>query len=781
VQDAGNFQTFPEKRLAMQQLLRSIADERASQGAYRNPWAGLSDDQLDTYTSQVIDRLQKIRTQDLQAAYAIYLESEAGNKPPQHRLGDLEAALQAAQARGDELQGSAKASNRTYQEQLKRDIEIQRRLFENRADLRGDRNVGESNISTLLHENREKPGYVRVYMTVFAPSTDDTHKDLLKHGPSRIVGRSHQVWLNFGSPARALSYVNAYRLQTGPGAMPVIRSMLVPMSFLEAHFPKAITESEKSAIEGWSRTSSTRQVNRRQEKLKVVQEQPFMNTDTKYANQMGLAAMTDQLIYSRPGEAHRSDRSSEATQDVPWAERELTPTDLQAMAKASKRPTGKNIGRDFKIVTSTVNPIYQALLDAADPDSFTTYADPEAFDARHDPSVDGRMGDYRSLASSIGLASTGEPFTVHLLRGGEHPATMFSLYEDGKWASPSNYELGALIDETNVLFDQLDRLPDDGALGQADSDEIGQDLRAPLGDLLEANRLAPRDLSLSGEVGQRRDVYGNTAAKVAFEKTFADEYMNSYIWRANMSKWSRSLATFIQQEVNANALYGNPYVQHDMKALGREAQGAQAGTPIEELEKMSEQTSSPVQVDLFFHLLRGLASAKPDLKKDKLGRKLFTVNNRTVGTPFDVINPRPGERDTRSDASVNRFKPNRSLKETTLMRDLDAPFLGGVSGTTRDYNNMLSAVFGALSAEEFWHFQLLNAAFMVKHGYHSMFEALYPATFYERSRGDTMQQEYDMLRRQPGAIDDIDFYRPALTAALGADGEALWDRVRRRV
>ena len=108
------------------------------------------------------------------------------------------------------------------------------------------------------------------------------------------------------------------------------------------------------------------------------------------------------------------------------------------------------------------------------------------------------------------------------------------------------------------------------------------------------------------------------------------------------------------------------------------------------------------------------------------------------------------------------------------MRDLDVPFIGGVSGTSRDYNTMMNAVLGRLSPDEFWRFQLLNAAFMIKHGYHSMFEALYPATFYERTRGDVIQKDYDALRRERLGIDGADFYRNALTVALGKRGEELW-------
>ena len=277
-----NFQSFPQKRLAMQQLLRTIAERRISQGVFHNPWAGWSDDQFDTYTEKVIDQLQKIRKQDLSVAYAIYLEGKDGNKPPQERQRDLEAALEVARERGKVLKGKAKASNRAYQHQLERDIRIQKALYTNRADLRGDDDVSKSNVSTLLLEAQEKPGYVRAYMTVFAPSSNDKHKDLHRDAAGRIVGRSDQLWLNFGSPARALSYVTAYRLTMDPSAMPLVRSMLVPMSFLEEHLPRSTTENEKEkeAIEGWARYERVAQVNARQEKVSLTRVQPPMNTDT---------------------------------------------------------------------------------------------------------------------------------------------------------------------------------------------------------------------------------------------------------------------------------------------------------------------------------------------------------------------------------------------------------------------------------------------------------------------------------------------------------------------
>lgn len=845
--DSSQFQSFPQKRLAMQQLLRTIVEQRASRGAYRNPWSGLSEEQLVAYTDQVIDRLQKIRTRDLSVAYAIYLEGKEGDREPEERLEDLGAALETTQEWSHKLQGGASESNKTYQKQLERDIKIHKRIVENRADMReraegvDEKNVGrKSNISTLLLSSQEKPGYVRVYMTVVAPSSDERYKDLHKDGHGNIMGRSNQLWLNVGSPGRALSYVNSYRLQMNPGDMPVVRSMLVPVSFLAKHWAESFTENpkHKSAVKRWHQSESSSEVNPLQEKRTDALVESWMNTDSKFPNQFGLNPLTEKITTSRevskqeetPKEERkpkvlksnalnkrkalkkkkaleklkaRKDREEQETQEtqgpaLPWWKEKMQPDELYDKAEAIKARklnyTDPDPRYDFKTVTTTANPAFLALLKAADPDSFVTYSNPDEFRILHNEKLDGKRADFHSLASSIGLTEKDDNFIVHVLRTGEQEATAFSIKNGRKWTSPNTAELGQIVEYANHLFGELDALPHNDAVNQQAIDDAGTHLFGPLGDLLDANRLTPGALlSSQGPLNSRkRDRYGNSAVRAAFEEAFSDEYLKSKVWQGHMGKWSASLAASIKRELSdepasLKALYAKPYVQQDMKSLREMAKPIQASDPVAALEELSKGDSknSPVDgrhVDLLFHLLRGLGEVKEGLKASKLDGQPFAVNNRIQKTfPFDVVNPQRSPHGGPADPmrSTNRFEPNTSA-ETRLMQDLDVPFVGGVSGTTRDYNNMMNAVFGDMSPDEFWRFQLLNASFMVKHGYHSMFEAFYPATFYERTRGDAIRDEYDALRRRRRPTNSIDFYRPALTAALGNQGVKLWKTARKR-
>ncbi|MBI6952019.1 C80 family cysteine peptidase [Pseudomonas sp. CCOS 191] len=84
--------------------------------------------------------------------------------------------------------------------------------------------------------------------------------------------------------------------------------------------------------------------------------------------------------------------------------------------------------------------------------------------------------------------------------------------------------------------------------------------------------------------------------------------------------------------------------------------------------------------------------------------------------------------------SYSQFVPDTNKNSTLYMRDLDTPFVGGISGTTKMVTKALSGkdVFGrALTLKEYWQFQMANAAFMIRNGYHSFFETLYVAARYE--------------------------------------------------
>ncbi|RDU97641.1 hypothetical protein [Trinickia dinghuensis] len=779
-QDLRSFRSFAVNKHAMRKVLKTIASEREKSGHYRNPWAGLSDENIGEYTDRVIDRLRKLQERDLSVAQAIYLEGKEAQMRPQERIDALQNALKTARKRGNMLQGDAKASNGVYQEELEREIAMARQAFESRAGLLGnEREVSRSNVGTLLLANGEKPGSARVYMTVYAPSSSEKYKDLRRGATGRIIGVSDSSWLNFGSPARALSYAFNYRLQKPnrgeSGPLPLIRSALIPVGFLREHFPNAVTEEakERRAIENGARSTVARQFNRRQLKETRLQDEPLLNVDVKYPNQFGLKKFTRKQVISV--DAKRHPHLGHLAALPHWLKNESVPS--------------RGDTQDFRATEPALNPVYQALFDAVDHDSFTTYSDPAEYVGRHDQTVDGSRGSMHDLASSIGLAFPGERFAVNLLRGGDNAATVFSMKKGDDWKSPSNDELGQIVDDANRLFDALDRL----SSGDDFEEQVGyDDLRRGLGNLLDANRLTPGGLlsSREGLHSRLRDRYGNAAVKAAFEDALADRYLRSDIWRREMTNWSGSLANYIRNGLNKeqrNKLYGNPYVERDMQALNAGQPKGQERSADEALDAWSEllrkkrsHGGSAIperQIALFFHLLRALYPFVPAKQLTKLGGAPFAVNNRVEATDaFEVMNPLEGPYGWPGDRmeSTKRFKPDLDKRETELMRELDAPFIGGVSGTTRDISQMMTAVFGNLNADAFWRFQLLNASFMVKSRYHSMFETLYPASFYEKTRGDLMRRAWQARRNNAKPSNHAGLYKSALRRALGKQGVDLW-------
>lgn len=101
--------------------------------------------------------------------------------------------------------------------------------------------------------------------------------------------------------------------------------------------------------------------------------------------------------------------------------------------------------------------------------------------------------------------------------------------------------------------------------------------------------------------------------------------------------------------------------------------------------------------------------------------------------------------------SYSQFVPDTNKNSTLYMRDLDTPFVGGISGTTKMVTKALSGkdLFGrTLTLKEYWQFQMANAAFMIRNGYHSFFETLYVAARYEPTLpGGVGQKLLDMFDR----------------------------------
>lgn len=86
------------------------------------------------------------------------------------------------------------------------------------------------------------------------------------------------------------------------------------------------------------------------------------------------------------------------------------------------------------------------------------------------------------------------------------------------------------------------------------------------------------------------------------------------------------------------------------------------------------------------------------------------IGDENVQIPFD------------KQTSKGRFKPNDRSRIKPY-----APFIGGISGTTKDISGLLLHNKQFNNEKEYWNFQLLNAAFMITYSYHSFMEVVISA------------------------------------------------------
>ncbi|WP_079248319.1 C80 family cysteine peptidase [Lysobacter antibioticus] len=186
-----------------------------------------------------------------------------------------------------------------------------------------------------------------------------------------------------------------------------------------------------------------------------------------------------------------------------------------------------------------------------------------------------------------------------------------------------------------------------------------------------------------------------------------------------------------------------------------------------------------LRTQLFFHVLRPLTHHLDGLNdnlKTALGvTKTAPPNNHKFGFNDDpsvvAINNRTLSKDLYSllnavdDATAfdsflfpndklrsrNLYVPDENSDASKYMNALDVPFTGGISGTTRDVTQYLSSTLGeTLSVQQYWKFELANAALMIRNGYHSFFEAIYVAARFEPkaadSKGPALLQLFDDLK-----------------------------------
>lgn len=791
---------------AMRELLIGIMNERSKHlPVYKNPWAGMSPNQYDEFVRSAIDSLAHIRTRDLSVAMALHLDGKEAELSPYLRLQALKANIEKMEL--DQKTPPRRSVNspddQSHLQRLKHEVKIVEEALNNRAHLTGKLPdaVTQMNIRTAHVDNGEKKGYVRLYMTVFVPSMDDKYKDLHKSEQNGLDAKSNRLWIGIGTPARALSYAQSYRLQEDPARAPVIRSVLVKQEFLDKHLPKIVTED--NAEQNAPQPFIDKQIkDKKALKGTAIKAQPLMNVDHKVPNQFGMSLVTDHVKCSIKRKPDVFDVYGKVDRLFGSTDEEAFKTNKEQIQKAGGYVNAKK----------GPSQVWKDLLEYADPDSFQTICAPEEFDEIHDSTRDGEQVSMQSLATQIGLSGNDSKATMHLLRGGKNPATAFHIFaDDKKWRSMNNAELDSVVKDANALFDMLDAWsnnPKDNTLPYLD-------LVTNVGDLLEANRMTPGALLKPPKDinSKQRDYDGNSAVKTQLENTFSEKYFESNIWHADMAEWSKTLAAYIDK--NKVKFERNWYIERDLKVLAKSTstenkdesnvdQRTHIRSELNQLSRTLKPGNKALNDDdrrrvaLFFHVLREVSQkaqqqasqGDPNVNVHVIPKlhdngKTVQVNNREkLLSAFDVMNPKRGAFGWPADRmqSTKRFTLDKSNPLTEYMEKLDAPFIGGVSGTTRDICKSMNSVLGEMKSGSYWKFQMLNASFMVKSNYHSMFETLYVAARYDKgdedTRGKKILQHFDELAKKNGGSKPDDLYSYAITCALGNEGERLWNDAR---
>lgn len=304
-----------------------------------------------------------------------------------------------------------------------------------------------------------------------------------------------------------------------------------------------------------------------------------------------------------------------------------------------------------------------------------------------------------------------------------------------------------------------------------------------LGTILDLNQATPADvLGLPEDLySDRRDRHGNLMVRSAAETFFAEQTIASEKSLDFIADNVDKLIKEIEKPEKAPGLRGklgeNTYLKRDIQELlGKKVEkspGIEAEIPltrhtiVKVLEKMrhirgeKNRHAQLRMVYFFFHFIRPFAQIISEKYKSKVmdpipqaegelaGSGLEIKNRDEQSSHFDFLNPQPKTfgildpnlvvRDKSRDMpydkmrSPNVYVPQEESDMTKYMKRQDQPFVGGVSGTTRDQSQVLEEIFDKETLKKnYWDFQLLNAAFMIGNAYHSFFESIYVAARYDR-------------------------------------------------
>ncbi|PHM48847.1 TcdA/TcdB pore-forming domain-containing protein [Xenorhabdus miraniensis] len=625
------------------------------------------------------------------------------------------------------------------------------------------------NISLLMME--ERPGYIRMNVALVNASTDGRFKDFFLENGRLVVPTNGVLNFSFGTAARSLAWQQQYRLKSEPPSFrsptyAPIRSVLVKTEFVEKCFASYLV-SESTLREGF-----------KAQLLSDGHKMLLTNVDRKVPNQIGVQVSGQSL-------------NTTITREVPLPgalsdliNQNADISSFQTIGLEGFRQNSYHPDRDGLFVNihelerSVGFAGRQYLLEM--PQGKTpskTYLSATPFVVM---SVDGD----KMSSSHLSKAQTAELY--------QYNAAFFEkldqLRDDGAKAS----RLFKGSSERTAFEQQLVRLLERNHItpaGVLESEYTYDRMRDIKGNNL--NKVL-WEQAFAASVWQSVDndpllfeLAASLVKNPAVDKILQGGYVQNDIAQAKKllvplyEQWRiQAIEAETQRVASANAAQhpSNPKKQvFDQVAVERSLDGklltlllaGPKGLESDDVQlrltvkkALLSHEGRSLRKQALFHVLRPVAdglskTAVPVNPHAELGAGKVMINNRlNQPDPYLILNTSPEELAYHDGSylikddkyrSYNQFRSDVKHDATRYMNDLDTPFMGGISGTTQTVSNVLPELFGGtLSVKQYWQFQMANAAFMIRNGYHSFFETFYVAARYEPEGADSIGK--DILR-----------------------------------